>query len=395
MKKQYATIDMTQKEFASNVNSEGTHSNSVLPVIKVDNVNAKIMGDVFELPEVSSYDSETLQIGIRQFGILLTDKLYKYMSGNIPPDSIGKLIPYFQFGMHRRFGEFRRNYICPLSVNMGRCPICDGRLALFKHPKYKTGEITKHDIFDSGHFNTRSYALVIGAFYLDGEYLGVHPWITTVSNEYSKTNKRDSFFDFVDVLTTPKRINTGETLPRDYYGYGPSARWLIAEYSKATFTSGEGRNYKYWKLNSITPARSLEDQNGQELKAEDIWWKTDENGNDMIESVDIMDLFNFASSEEITECTKNAMKIIIDPPNPLDNDLTDTTSHSVSEKPKETGINNWADLVTLSADELVEIGLRNGESEDNLIAAKETSLTALRSAVAGLLGIRPVLMGRR
>lgn len=403
MKKQYGCVNVSAKEINESAERTSGGSGAVeRALLKVEGENAKILSGTFELPEASESKVASLEVAMRVLGILVNDSLLGHLPSVITGENLGQLMPYFPFSYHRRFGLTYTDRVCPGSVRNGKCPTCEGRVELFQSEAYKSGRITKDDIIKNGGFGSRQVALVIARIFFNDEDLGIRCFWTNLTNEKAANAKHDNFFDLVEQLTTPKKLLASETLPPDYYANGDGARWLIAEYVRATYAedgdkapAGEQKRKSpprpYWKLSKITPAKEIPTVGA----AKNIWWP-EIGKKDAIEMVDIMGLLNFTPKEELEKASADKIERMLNPPKKQNAPADGGTgaSGSVQGMERETLEKpTWEEILAMDIEDLVRYGVAFGGNEDNLRLAGTANVSALRRSVAKLCGVTPKPVG--
>lgn len=408
MKKQYKTANIGHKEYVESAAETTAGGGAVFrSLLKIDDspdgkgFNAKIINGEFSLPPASESQEQTIEVAHRILGILVGDKLLGHLPATVTSEHIGTLLPFYPIGYHRRFGDTYTDRICLGSTRTGRCPACDGRMELFKSDAYRNGALAKEQIMDAG-FGTRNVAVVISRVYFNGEDLGIRVWTTPLTNEFATNAKHDNFFDLIQQLTSPKKLLAGETLPEDYYANGDGARWLVAEYVRATYQDS-GKNEAaqrtkrpprpYWKLSKITPVKQIQGVG----KAEDIWWP-EISKKDGTELVDVYTLVNHTDKEELAQIAQAKVKALL---NPRESERRSETPEGSPRKEDgrepETQSDitppTWDDIVDMQADELVQYGAAKGGNRRDLELTGKTNVAALRRCVAKMWGVTPKPVG--
>lgn len=403
MKKQYGCVNVSAKEINESADQNSGGAGVVKrPLLKVDGENSKLIAGTFELPDASESKTATLEVAIRVLGFLVTKDLLGHLPDVITGESVGKLMPYYPFSYHRRFGQTYTDRVCPASTRTGKCSVCEGRIELLQSEALREKRITKDNIIKDWGFGSRQVALIVARIYLNDEDLGIRCFTTNLTNEKADNAKHDNFFDLVEQLTTPKKLLVGETLPPDYYANGDGARWLIAEYVRATYqedvsktaVAGEQKRKNpprpYWKLSKISPAKSLSPLGD----AKDIWWP-EIGKKDGIELVDIYGLLNFTPKEELEKIVENKLDTIYHPKKqnaPADGSTG--VSGSVQGMERETLEKpTWEEILAMDIEDLVRYGVAFGGNEDNLRLAGTANVSALRRSVAKLCGVTPKPVG--
>ena len=408
MKKQYGVANIDQKEYTEAANDLGNSSAVSRPLVKIDDgpdgtgFNAKMIAGEFSLPPASECKEATLEVAHRILGLLVTKDLLAHLPQNVTAEHLGNLLPFYPMSYHKRFGSTYTDRVCPGSTRTGRCPVCDGRRDLFTSDGYKNGVVPKDSIMKAG-FGTRQVALVVSRVFFNGEDMGIRVWTTALTNEQAANAKHDNFFDLVAQLTTPKKLLAGETLPADYYSNGDGARWLVAEYVRATYSEegkpGEQKSKRppapYWKLSKVTPTKEIEGVG----KAVDIWWPEFGKGKDAkdgTELVDVYGLINHTPAEELAAISKEAVARVLNPRKPNDaapaasagqdagGEAADPVAHA-----EDLEAPTWGELVSMDVEELVRYGVAKGGKAKDLELTGATNPGALRRCVAKLWSVAP------
>ncbi len=374
------------------------------PVIKIDDYNQRFLGDIFELPDPKNHEEDQIQVAYRILGFPLTEKLMNHMHGNITSDDLNRLIPFYPFSFHRRFGKTYTDRVCPSSTRTSDCPICEGRRELFGSIEYERNLINKDDIMGAS-FGTRSVCVFFAYIYVDGAVIGPNAVMVNVTNPMARHKRKDNFFDLVDDLTKGGQIITSEQLPDNYYDYGDSGRWLVATYNRAIYAGDGGGSatnpkprktgHPYWKLAKITPVQSIEDYDAAE-----IWWpeveESDSGETDVTFLVDPYEVINHTPDDELDKIAKDAIdyvlrkasgakELIDDGDDDGDDDFDDRDDGGVTN---HSGI-TWAELSEMDEDELIDVGVDAGGDEDQLETLADSNIAALRRNVAKLIGVSP------
>lgn len=406
MKKQYGVAPVKQDEYTKAAGETGGGGRVDRPLFKIDDGGGEgfndqiITGGIFTLPDAKETKEATMMAGIRPLGILVTKELLAHLPPSFSSEHIGMLIPFFAFSMHKRFGLTYTDRICPSSVRAGRCDICDGRVELFRSEEYKSGKIQKDDIIKNGGYGQRQMALVVARVYFDGEDKGVMLFPTALTNELAANARRDNFFDLVDVLMSPKKMEVGEDLPTDYYANGDGARWLVVEWVRATYQedakgpAGEQKSkrppHPFWKLSKITPAKSLKGVG----KASDIWWpEITVKGKkvDSIEAVDILGLLNFTPKDELAKVAREKTDSLLKPKAPAEDGAAryEEDAPPVNRGPAPS----WEQIVAMDGEDLILCGVKFGGNKEDLVLASQVNIQTLRRGVAKLCGVKPTPVG--
>lgn len=406
MKKQYGVANIDQKEYTESANDLGSSSAVHKPLVKIDDgeggagFNAKMIAGEFALPPASECKEATLEVAHRILGLLVTKDLLAHLPQTVTAEHLGNLLPFYPMSYHKRFGATYTDRVCPGSTRTGRCPVCTGRKDLFTSDAYKSGVLAKDSIMKAG-FGTRQVALVVSRVYFNGEDMGIRVWTTAITNEQAANAKHDNFFDLVAQLTTPKKLLAGETLPVDYYSNGDGARWLVAEYVRATYSEdskpGEQKSKRppapYWKLSKVTPTKEIPGVG----KAVDIWWPEFGKGKDAkdgTELVDVYGLINHTPIEELEEITKEAVARVLNPRKqnetaaPADKAAGGEAAGEAAAA-EDLEAPTWGDIVSMEVDELVRYGVAKGGKAKDLELTGATNIGALRRCVAKLWSIAP------
>ena len=407
MKKQYTVVSISKKDLSSSIQGEPAER---VPIIKIEGVNSQILNGRFELPEAKSYKDSTIEVAFRVLGIVITNKLLEHLPKSIPSDAVGQLIPYVPFNYHKHFVAGYSDRVCIGSLNDGRCPICEYRAKMFSSEEYRSGKITKEAIIGAG-FLTRSAGLTICRVFMNGEDMGLQVFATPLTNEFSRNAQHNNFFDIVETLKTPKKLLSSEVLPMDYYANGDGARWLIAEYSKSTYSGsflGKSFSKEFWKLMKITPAKEIPNLG----KAEDVWYptvKVDGNDVDGIDAIDIYGLFNCTPADELLKLAKSGMEHVLESSASVslakeeesekadekkDDGGTDDGGAVVAEqapveKEAELPVPTWEELNNMDVETLVKYGVQAGADAESMECAGATNKTVLRNAIAKLYHVKP------
>lgn len=403
MKKQYGIVPMSTKEYVESA-SESTAGGSKridVPLIKVENEENQneeiITGGVFNLPSPEECKEATIEVAYRILGFPVTKQLLAHLPANVTTEHIGSLIPFYPFAYHKRFGSTWSDRVCPNSTRTAKCPVCEGRIALFQSAQYKSGSITKDDILKNGGFGTRQIGMFVAQVYFDGEDKGVCAVTVPLTNEMAVNARHDNFFDLVGNLTTPKKLLAGDNLPLDYYSNGDGSRWLVAEYTRALYGEdnkaapvADGDKKKryaprpYWKLSKITPLKEIEGVG----KAEDIWWPEIKK-KDGAELVDIYALINHTPVEELQAIAEESVNRLLSPKTYQ----TKTRRNEEDAGDKAPAVDaeklDWASLLDMDIGDLIALGEAKGGDAEELTLLGESNVAVLRRSVAKLCGVIP------
>lgn len=394
MSGKYKVAPVSASEYVESASEIKTESGGRIerPMFRFRGANAELItGGHFQLPKASEVDAKTISVAYRVLGFVISKDLLAHLPDKVMAESVGYLGAMYVFQMHRRFGTRWTDYVCPASTRTSKCPICDGRFALFTGDEYKQGKISKQDVMGAG-FGTRLRAIFF-ARVCDHE--GVDRGICTVdvpvTNEMSKTKRNDNFFDLVDALTSVKNVHqVVDPMPHDYFADGSGARWLIAEYNKAEYTRDgaegdgkRGRGGMYWALSRITPFDNVKTIGD----AKDIWWPKVKVGGKMVdgaEAVDVYDILDHETPEALGAVVEETTRSILSPrrqePSPRNDGHADGVALKVT----------WGELAAISdADYLVRLGCDAGGDADEIMQIANESLSLARRHVARLLGITP------
>lgn len=404
MKKQYGVADVDQKEYVESAGEQGSGAEK-RPLLKVDDApdkkghNAKMIAGEFTLPLAKETKENSLLVAHRILGILVTKDLLGHTPPSITAEHLGTLLPFYPFAYHKRFGRTWTDRVCPASTRMGRCQACSDRKDLFTGDEYKNGTLAKDAIMDAG-FGTRQQALVVSRVYFNDEDLGIRVWSTALTNEKAENAKHDNFFDLVQQETTPKKMLAGEVLPKDYYSNGDGARWLVAEYVKATYVdegkkSGGDQKGKraaavYWKLSKITPMKEIKGVG----KACDIWWPEFGKGKDAtdgVELLNVMELINHTPAEELAAASAAAKDYLLHPKT-KEADADEAGENGDQEEtidPNSLPRPTWDSILEMGVDELADYGVAKGGKRKDLELTGTSNPGALRRCVVKLWGITP------
>jgi hypothetical protein len=402
MKKTYGVANVNQTDYVKSAGEQGSSSAVERPLVKFDGeFNPRLIAGEFSLPLAKETQEATLEVAHRILGILVTKDLLAHLPSTVTGEHIGNLLPFYPFSYHKRFGFTYTDRVCPASTRTGRCAVCDGRMELFKSEAYKSGSVTKDDIMKQTGFGTKQTALVISRVYFNGEDLGIRCWTTALTNEQASNAKHDNFFDMVAQLATPKKLLAGEVLPSDYYSNGDGARWLVAEYVRATYQDEGGGDAKskrapapYWKLSKITPMKAIEGVG----KASDIWWPELGKGKDAkdgTELVDVYALVNHSPAEELAAATRERVDAILNPRKQAPaGQQTGQPPKADTQPVRYEDVSNleapsWEDLLAMEVDELVKYGAAKGGSAHDLSLTGAANIAALRRCVASLWKVTP------
>lgn len=395
MKKQYGVANINQKEYVDSAAAVGASAAVARPLLKFDgDFNPKIMAGEFSLPPTDECKDASIEVAHRILGILVSDALLAHTPNTVTSEHVGTLLPFYPFSYHKRFGATYTDRVCPGSTRTGRCPVCDGRRDLFTSDAYKNGVLAKDDIMKAG-FGTKQTALVVSRVFFNGEDLGIRAWTTLLTNEQAANAKHDNFFDLVEQLTTPKKLLAGEVLPKDYYSNGDGARWLIAEYVRATYQEdgkSDGKAKRpprpYWKLSKISPTKEIPGVG----KACDIWWPEFGKGKDAkdgTELVDVYALLNHTPAEELAEASKAAVDRLLNPKRPAGQQTPEKQLDEPAPQVEDLPAPTWADIVSMDVDELVRFGVAKGGVAHDLNLTGAANMCALRLCVAKLWKVTP------
>ena len=394
MKKTYGVANVSKKDIVESAAETGGGGSVAVPLIKIDGDNAKLIAGVFELPVAAECKEATIEVAYRILGMVVTKDLLGHLPASFTAEHIGSLFPFFPFAYHRRFGATYSDRVCPASTRTGRCPVCDGRMELFRSEQYKDGRVAKDDIIKNGGFGTRQVGLVVARVFFNNEDLGVRCFTTALTNEQSANAKFNNFFDLVENLTTPKKLLAGETLPLDYYSNGDGARWLVAEYTRAIYSdddkkpAGDGQRKRpprpYWQLSKITPTKTIEGVG----KAQDIWWP-EVGKKDGAEIADIYGLINHTPAEELEKIAKDKVQFLLNPrkgsgsPAPAGASGGTAAPVHYDDVPTPT----WEQILGMDVEELVVVGSSHGGDGESLELTGASNVAALRRSVAKLCGV--------
>jgi len=406
MKKQYGVANVGIKEYteAASENSAGSHAVE-RPIIKFDGEwNPKIIAGEFSLPIAKETQEPMLEVAHRILGFVVTKDLLGHLPTNITGEHVGNLLPFYPFSIHKRFGLTYTDRVCPASTRTGRCPVCDGRMDLFKSDAYKNGAVAKDDIIKNGGFGDRQLALVVSRVFFNGEDMGIRAWTTLLTNEKAANARHDNFFDLVQQLSLQKKMMASETLPPDYYSNGDGARWLLCEYVRATYSeddkkdAGDGKKKRapgiYWKLSKVTPTKEICD-----VKASDVWWPEMEvavegakkpTKVDGIELVDIYGLVNHTPIEELKKAAAEKVAALLNPRKRDERqDESREESAAAQQAVEQLDAPAWSDIVSMEVDELVRYGVAKGGVAKDLELTGAANIAALRRCVAGMWKVTP------
>lgn len=405
MKKQYGVADVDQKEYVEKAGDQGSGAVK-RPLLKVDDApdmkghNAKMIAGEFTLPLAKETKENSLLVAHRILGILVTKDLLGHTPPSITAEHLGTLLPFYPFSFHKRFGRTWTDRVCPASTRMGHCPACSDRKEMWNGKEMDADPVNfKRAIMDAG-FGTKQQALVISRVYFNDEDLGIRCWTTALTNEKADNAKHDNFFDLVQQETTPKKMLAGEVLPKDYYSNGDGARWLVAEYVKATYVdegkktvSGDQKGKRapavYWKLSKITPMKEIKGVG----KACDIWWPEFGKGKDAtdgVELLNVMELINHTPAEELAAASAAAKDYLL---HPKTKDADGTADEAAEEEetidPNSLPRPTWDSILEMGIDELADYGVAKGGKRKDLELTGTSNPGALRRCVAKLWGITP------
>lgn len=394
MKKQYKVKDISTKAFAEAAAENHAGVSAVdVPLVVLDGKNSEaVPGGVFALPNVKETDKETLEIGYRILGMLITPELLNHLPArDFDGSDIGNLLAYFPFEYHKRFGETYSNRVCSESTRTCKCPICDARAKLFRKDSPHADIIRKGDIIGAG-FGTKHVATFVAHVCFDGEDRGVCLCTVPLSNPFAKNQKHNSFFDRIDALKTPKRLHASETLPVDYFSCGDGARWITAEYKRSRYTPDDAsatvdgkksnRGGDYWELIEVGSTKEIVGLGD----ASDIWWPSvgKESGEELF---NVHQALNLTDVEELKAITENAVNHLISRCSPQVSAQT-TTYKSGASVNAETSI-TWEDLTSMDLEDLVSVGVRMGGDEESLTLIGENNCALLRRNIAKICNIKP------
>ena len=397
MKKQYGVAQIDQKEYVAAAAKTGSSSRVDRPILKFDgDFNPKIMAGEFALPSTDECKDASIEVAHRILGFLVTDPLLAHTPSTVTSEHVGTLLAFFPFSYHKRFGATYTDRVCPGSTRTGRCPVCDGRKELFTSDMYKNaGSVGDQkrlkDQFMKAGFGTRQTALVISRVYYNGEDLGIRAWTTLLTNEKAENAKHDNFFDLVDQLTTPKKLLAGEVLPKDYYSNGDGARWLIAEYVRATYqdeSDTKSPPRPYWKLSKVSPTKEIPGVG----KACDIWWPEFGKGKDAKDGTELVDVYamlNHTPAEELAEAAKESVDRLLHPKRPAGQQAAERAADEPVKYAEEIDPPTWADIVNADVEELVRYGVAKGGVAHDLNLTGAANMSALRLCVAKLWKVTP------
>ena len=402
MKKQYGVAAVDTKEYAESAAANSGGSSAVArPLIKIDDgpdhkgYNAKMINGEFTLPDTKECQDASLEVAFRILGILVTKDLLGHMPSTITGEHVGQLVPFYPFSYHKRFGATYTDRVCPASTRKGKCPVCNGRIEL-----YKDGTLAKDDIMRAG-FGTKQTALVIARIYFNGDDLGIRTFTTNLTNENAANAKHDNFFDLIAQLATPKKLMAGDVLPADYYSNGDGARWIVAEYIRAMYqpdekSAGDQQRKRaalpYWKLSKLAATKELAGVG----KACDIWWPEFGKGKDAkdgCELADIYGLINHTSDEELEAAVAEKVRMLLSPKKQRDAAPEGETGQSGASAPEQERevlpAPTWEEILDMDAATLVRYGISKGGNGHDLELTGATNLGALRRCVAKLWAITP------
>lgn len=392
MKKTYGVANVSKKDIVeSAAENSGGGGSVTVPLLKIDGENAKMIAGIFELPPAAECKEATLEVAYRILGMVVTKDLLGHLPASITGEHVGSLIPFYPFAYHRRFGATYSDRVCLASTRTGRCSVCDGRMDLFRSEQYKDGRVTKDDIIKNGGFGTRQTALVVARIFFNNEDLGVRCFTTALTNEMAANAKFNNFFDLVSNLTTPKKLLAGETLPIDYYSNGDGARWLVAEYTRATYSdegnpAGENQRKRpprpYWQLSKITPTKEIEGVG----KAQDIWWP-EVGKKDGAELVDIYALINHTPAEELEKIAKEKVASLLNPKKRETAAPADKPAKPEAGDRDDVETPTWEQILGMDVPALVVVGVAHGGDGESLELTGSANLAALRRSVAKLCGV--------
>lgn len=386
-KKRYKTIGFDPKTYAEAASESQSAKGTQVerPLLKIDGVNAGFLHETFALPDIKETDEDSVEVAFRILGFPVTKELLPHLPNTITEEHVGALIPYLPFSIHRRFGVNWTDFICPESVRKGKCPICMERVRLFRSDDYKSGKITKDDIIRDGGFGTRMKALFFAQVFTQNGLTPVCPVVTNLTNEQVAGSKKDNFFDKVGELCQPKKLLASETLPQDYYADGDGGRWLIAEYTRSTYSRGS-KGFDFWKLSKVGMTKDMPGVGD----ASKVWWP-EVDGEDAALLVKPYDLLNMASKamleSEVADKVSDMAGIINGDDGTHEETREETPAASAFAEPPPSL--TWAQIVGADLSDLITLGVQKGLDAETLTLLGESNIAALRRNVAKVYGVVP------
>jgi len=388
-----AAIDQNDYVTAA-AEASGGRSRIDRPLLKFGEKNSRFLSGEFTLPDAKERKDPVIEVAHRIVGFALSRDMFGHMpASKVTSDMIGQLFCFYPFSFHKRFGLTYTDRICPASTRTGRCPICDGRIEIYKSDAYRNDHtITKEDVTKGG-FWDRQCALFFSRVFMDGEDLGFRANIVHLTNPEIKGARRDKFFDLIADLMTPKKLLSSDTLPRDYYADGDGARWLICEYRRELYEdkgSADGQRKfppsPFWKISKITPAAELPGIG----KAKDIWWP-EVGKEDGAAAIDVYDLLNHTPPEELKKAADDKVAELFKPKGPKTERIAQESPETrppPASAPKDKP--TWAEIVAIEDPErLALLGESFGGDFESLSLAGTANISAARRAVAKLCGVSP------